>query len=469
VARLTLISSLAAGQQHRLPTTDDGSRWRDGGDRHDAADHEPGGVAHRPATRPHGPAVRLVRGPAPLAGRTDLPFADGSADYFDLFVPGAPWETAAEHVDAYKVAASWLDNYATDEQVRAVVASTAARGQALALEIGPLSPQDGCGSGEGFDSALDPLPAGRAGRRQLRHRRLRRTVRLRPRVHLRLAGRARRLVAADWVRTVRARYPDILIGDIEPLWREIDPGELGGWMDAYREAAGAPFDFFQLDADWTLDDWPERAIGAIAEARSRGIPAGLIYDGGEASSDEEWNANARARIDAFEGRLAGPPDHLIFQSWMDHPDLALPDTDPSTFTGLMRQYFAPRATLTVDGVDEARPGTLTVSGTLRASGTGAPIPGATIRLGAMPSDGAYQVLTLEGRVPAGTTSAVIGLRANTEEAGPGPVHVSVYEVGYVEEHDRRNLVPEPRFMRGPWGYAGTASGCCASTPSRTRT
>ena len=64
-------------------------------------------------------APDLATGPlvwfAPLPPlRLGLPFADGSADYFDLFPPDAAWTSAAGHVHVFVIYASWVMNSATE-------------------------------------------------------------------------------------------------------------------------------------------------------------------------------------------------------------------------------------------------------------------------------------------------------------------------------------------------------------------
>ncbi len=397
----------------------------------------------------------------PLGDRTDLQFADGSADYFDLFAVDAPWAAAARSVGVFKIYSSWVGNYATDEQLRQVVEGTTARGQALAVEIGGLTIRDGCGAGiEGFDASLGILD----------------------RIHA--AGGSVSLVAFDepyafghaysgpnacrwpvervaaeaaaFTRDLRAAEPGILVGDIEPLWPDISAAQLGAWLDAYRAAAGAAFDFVHLDADWNLGDWPSRAAAATGEVRSRGIPAGMIYNGGDESTDAAWTRAAREHVDAYEAALDGHPDQVVFQSWMAHPDHALPDSDPATFTGLIRQYAGSRATIAIDRVNVRGRGRLDTTGTVTAGDQPHPIAGAVVRLTAVPIDGAYQLSRLQGRVPAGATAAVVGLRVNTEDAGPGPVHLRFYRIGYVEGSGARNRVPDPGFAQGPdhWGVTG---------------
>jgi hypothetical protein len=64
--------------------------------------------------------------------------------------------------------------------------------------------------------------------------------------------------------------------------------------------------------------------------RARGIEFGPIYNGGEAASDAEWVDLTLQRAYTYEEVAGGRPDQVILQSWMDHPDHVLPETDPST-------------------------------------------------------------------------------------------------------------------------------------------
>jgi hypothetical protein len=81
---------------------------------------------------------------------------------------------------------------------------------------------------------------------------------------------------------------------------------------------------------------------------------------------------------------------------------------------------------------------------------------------ATPRDRPYQVLELTGTVPAGVSDALIGIRVNTEGAGPGSADLTFYEVGYAEGTSTRNLVPNARFDEGlqswgPWGGGSLAA------------
>ena len=406
---------------------------------------------------------------APLGPRADHMGFGGSVDYYDLFKPGAAWPIAASRVDVFMVYATWVDYYSTDAELRQVVEGVAARGLVLGLEIGGLTPSDACGSNvEGFDASLDPIrriqaAGGSVGVVQFDEVYAGGHVYDGPNACRWPVERVASGVA-DFVRTLRTVTPDVMVGDVEPMWANVSASDLGAWMDAYREAAGEPFEFFHLDADWGLADWPERALAATKEAQARGIPVGLIYNGGDAGSDKAWNDAAFERIETYEGRLGGRPDQIVFQSWTDHPDHVLPESDPTTFTGLLSAYFGDRSALSVGTVRAPGAGRLEVDGSLLDT-DGAPVPNATVTLTATPLDGSYQELRLDGRVPAEATSAVVALRVNEEGAGPGPADLTLYEVRYSEGGAKTNRVPNPRFGHGLdlWGAGG--SGVVRTRPS----
>jgi len=96
-----------------------------------------------------------------------------------------------------------------------------------------------------------------------------------------------------------------------------------------------------------------------------------------------------------------------------------------------------------------------VAGFVRTRG-GAPIGGAPVDVMATPRDGPYQVQEFRGTVPAGASQAVIGIRVNSEGAGPGSADLTFYEVGYAEGATTANLVPNGNFEWG-WGASDDAS------------
>jgi hypothetical protein len=248
-------------------------------------------------------------------------------------------------------------DWTTAANLETAVTAIAERGLVLGVEAGPLDPTAECGQGiEGF--------AGSGSGRRLAQR-------------IREAGGTLQVIAldepwyfahvydgpnacrwtveqvaqgvADFVAGVREEFPWVVVGDIEPTPRPVSVQGLAEWMDAYEAAVGEPMAFLHLDLDWSLADWSQLALQVQAEGDERGIPTGIIYTGGGAPTDELWVQLAGQRAIDHEDRDGGRPDHVIFQSWNEHPDFVLPETEPVTFTGFVNRYFDDRASLGVVG------------------------------------------------------------------------------------------------------------------------
>jgi len=46
-----------------------------------------------------------------------------------------------------------------------------------------------------------------------------------------------------------------------------------------------------------------------------------------------------ARFEEYQQQDQGRPDYVLFQSWQPRPTLCLPETDPTTFTGVIDTYI----------------------------------------------------------------------------------------------------------------------------------
>ncbi len=304
----------------------------------------------------------------PMPGRT------GSVDFNDQFTPDAPWATAAGHVGVYKLYAEWVDNNASDAQLAAAVQDIARRGLVLAVEDGPLiAPQD-CGQDvESFAGEdLGRLTAERviaAGGRIA-------VVALDEpyyyghvydgsnACHLDLDVIAQEV--ADYVASLRTYFPELIVGDIEPNPAPVTAAGIGEWLATYERVAGEPFAFLHLDADWGAPGWQDLAHEIQAELVARGVPFGMIYNGGSAPVRDQWIQLAGDRVKTFDGS-GDPADHAVFQSWMVQPDHAMPDTDPTTFSGLVLTYATDYEAL---GTSSGGPGSnLALHAPARASAT----------------------------------------------------------------------------------------------------
>jgi hypothetical protein len=275
-----------------------------------------------------------------------MPGRTGSADFMAQFATDAPWTTAASHVRVYKLYGEWVAYHATPDQLRAAVADIARRGMVLAVEAGPLDATPACGTGvESFAGVEE----GRliASRIAAAGGRIDVIALDEPYFFAHVYDGANAChwplerIAAGVVayrESVRGLFPSVIVGDTEPLPLPVTAASLGEWLDAYRAAGGEPFAFLHLDMDWSRPGWAGLAQETAAVARGRGVPLGMIYNGGGAADRATWIAQAGERVRAFEA-AGPPPDHVLFQSWMTQPDAVLPDSDPTTFSGLVVIYF----------------------------------------------------------------------------------------------------------------------------------
>jgi len=118
-------------------------------------------------------------------------------------------------------------------------------------------------------------------------------------------------------------------------------------------------------------------------------------------------------------------------------------------------------TRSVLAVDESGPLAIerNATGSLKDA-DGAAISAAAIALTAAAADGPgfYAQYQLTGVSPPGTVQVVVGLRANTEDSGPGVGDLSLYQVSFVQSADGHERVANSTFSAGAqsWDLSGQA-------------
>jgi hypothetical protein len=263
-----------------------------------------------------------------------------------------------------------------------------------------------------------------------------------------------------YVDEMRKIFPGVPVGSIEAIWKSpaTTADDLALWLDTYEERSGEPFAFLHVDADWTRPDWAQVAVAIEAEADARGVPFGVLYNGGLEADGPTWLANTMDRIVELEAELGGTPQHVALQSWVDQPDRVLPDDDLGAFTSVINRYFGARSRLESSFVDDGE-GSSGVAIRL-TDDDGNPLAGQSISAGLRPLSGALQTHTVTGTVPAASRTAVAVVRVNVEDAGPGPADVRLAEVGYEEDGDGTNRVANADFAGGltDWGAYGEPVG-----------
>ncbi len=402
----------------------------------------------------------------PMPDGADLPLPRGMADFDDQFTTegAARWATAREHLGIYKLHAWQVRHFLSDDQLRTVFAFLDEHDLALMFETEPLPPPDPseCDHVESFEGPYDLEMA----------RRIRdlggtiHIVAIEEPYHfahkLEGPGACRypveRVVdeVIDYVSQMRQIFPGVPVGTIEPIWSSppTTPDDMAIWLDTYAERAGEPFAFLHLDPDWARSDWAEVAAGIEDVADARGVPLGVLYNGGNATDSTSWMQALAEHAVVLEDDHGVTPQHIMFQSWFEYPELALPDDEPSSLTSSIVRYTADRSTLAAELVDGR-----TLVATLRTE-NGTPIVGASIDVESKILGDSVGEAVLRGVVPEGATDAEILVRINSEGAGPGPADVRLERIGYVDGGAETSIVPNGDFDDGlaGWGFGGDPRG-----------
>jgi len=416
------------------------------------------------------PSLDLAKDPLILFGAVppmppgaNLPLPAGSADFFDLFSPGADWTEAAGRIDVFKLHAWQVRHYLNDAQLRLILTWLHDNRIPLMFESEPLQPPDPdeCDHTESFEGPYDLEMARRI-------KDLGGTIAVvaieEPYAFahkLEGPGACRYSVERIvdevllYVSEMRLIFPDVPVGSIEPIWQSpaTTPADMELWLDTYQEQAGEPFAFLHIDPDWTRPDWAQVALEIEALADERGIPFGVLYNGGHETDAVSWLQATIQHVADFEAIAGGSPQHVAFQSWVDQPDRVLPDDDLGAFTSIINRYYGTPTTMRVE--DEA--GEITAE---LVDAAGAAMSGEPVRVALLPLAGAAQLHTTSGLVPDAAQAAVIAIRVNVEDATPGEADVFLSSVEYEENGDGTNLVSNSGFADGlrDWGVYGDRLG-----------
>jgi hypothetical protein len=154
-------------------------------------------------------------------------------------------------------------------------------------------------------------------------------------------------VAANF-KAYQAEFPDIQLGDTEPLGPPPGGDRPGSswakatqsWIDTLQKATGTHLAYIHED----ITDWkrplPEYLPAVSSLARSNHIPFGVIFIAGSgAGPNAAWMQSAERNIDAVHALAMAPQDHLCFATWHRFPTQNLPETSLDAFTHLIDYYF----------------------------------------------------------------------------------------------------------------------------------
>ena len=279
-------------------------------------------------------------------------------DYMNVFTADSPWARARSHIRIVKIYPQLVD-FGPDSAMSTIFAYLNQHHLALGLEYGPLTATAQCGQNvEGYSAG--PSDAIRAA------------------LKIKSLGGNLAYVSMDeplyfghysqdpgtcqspiallaqqagaTALAFKSVFPDVRIGDIEPLNSVIAAAgadrwlaDTKAWIDGFRQAAGFPLAYFHDDADWSVP--LNRFIPELQALLAReNIPFGMIFDGTDnAVSDASWMAAAEEHIQAYNHSGNAQPAHVIFQTWNPYPTHVLPETSPLALSHLVDFYFSPKA------------------------------------------------------------------------------------------------------------------------------
>jgi hypothetical protein len=268
------------------------------------------------------------------------------ASFMELFQPGAHWKDAAADIQIFKISTQFL-HQATDGELSSVIRSLNSKHISLGMEGLLLVESQHCGRGvEGY-GGQGAVPA--------------------------LAERVKRsggeiaYVSMDspvWYGS-RAQGPNVCRDDVESLAEQMAPNvkalttafpwirfgtaeplnvQTAGHIDAvlkfaqsFKSATGKSLSSVHADIIWT-QSWKPQLMDWKKKLHAAGIKLGVIFNGDPTdTSDLEWTNKAFERYCQVMSDPTVKPDDIVFQSWMPRPNRLLPDSDPSTLTGLVKR------------------------------------------------------------------------------------------------------------------------------------
>jgi hypothetical protein len=280
----------------------------------------------------------------------------GSTDFLALFQANSPWPRGIGHTQVIGMYAAWI-TAVSDQQLQAVVTFLNAHNMGIEIEAPSLQAMPTCGSGvEGYvpyGQSIQTFTLAYLQRLQSMGAQVLFVKVDEPYFFGNVVNDPRSChfsvpqIAAEvgqYAQLVHAVYPNAAVGDVEPIiagpYAPDVVTALTQWHDTYQAVTGTPFPFFFADIDFSNPAWPTIVRQIETGTRQSGMRFGIIYIGDQLDlSDAEWAGKTVARFQTYQGANGGQPDYVLFQSWQPHPQLCLPETDPTTFTGVIDAYI----------------------------------------------------------------------------------------------------------------------------------
>ncbi len=283
----------------------------------------------------------------PLAAYNNIYYGRvGISDFQELFKPGADWSVAASDIQVLEIGVPYMRT-ASDDDLRQVFAFLKRHHIALAIGVGILPYNLPCHPVEGQDT--DQLTIAR------RFRRLGGQIDffaadsplavgyVNPTPGCNLPTEILAQKAAETARAIRSVYPNVQFIDVEPVsnFKEPDvPLLISRWHAAFAATFGEPFANFRFDIDWH-SPWQQRVLSIYTQMQRDHMPVQVYCDGSAADlTDAAWIAAGKTRCAQFVKLTGDKPQAFLLDSWFPHPNHALPESDPNSFTHMILDFAA---------------------------------------------------------------------------------------------------------------------------------
>jgi hypothetical protein len=241
------------------------------------------------------------------------------SDFMALFTPTAPWQQAAGGINVFKTTTQWLLN-ASDADLTTMFNDLRRRDIALAFEAGMMPQTTTCGGGEGYSQPSDIATLAQRVKRlggDLKYVAMDEPLWY---GHHYQGPNACQLSIPDLAASLvtnfnalRAVFPNVLIGDIEPLSLATVPDwldELMAFATAYKSTTGAKLDFIDADVQWG-EDYLSELQQLTTRVHAAGLKVGIIYNGDATDqTDVAWTTRAEQRFTAIEAESMSREEFL---------------------------------------------------------------------------------------------------------------------------------------------------------------
>jgi hypothetical protein len=202
--------------------------------------------------------------------------ASDPADYMQLFQPDSPWQKGASRVTVFKISMQFASR-SNEADLATLITDLRRRRIGLAIEMGMLRNDRGCGKGEGY---------------------------------------------------MQANLPGVAMKRIQRLGGEV------------KYIAMDEVVFFGHERNWPKNSIPPCKQPALAPLKAglvaRAIRFGVIVGGDpDFTDDVAWTRAGLHQLTVLHADPATTPQDIVIQSWQPLPTHYLPETTPGTTTWML--------------------------------------------------------------------------------------------------------------------------------------